>query len=119
MELIATSTTDLVRNVDLLALQKLQLEFATELATLRSRVDAVEASTDQLEQQHFSTTTKFNAEAVFAVANVFGQDSDKNNTVLQERAYLNICIRHPSGSAVAYGGNEHDRAASPSLLQLL
>lgn len=89
-ELIATSTTDLVRNVDLLALQKLQQEFATELATLRSRVDAVEASTAQLEQQQFSTTTKFNAEAVFAVANVFGQDSDKNNTVLQERAYLNF-----------------------------
>ncbi len=39
-ELIATSTAELVRNVDLLAVQKLQQEFATELATLRSPLNA-------------------------------------------------------------------------------
>lgn len=89
-ELIATSTAELVRNVDLLAVQKLQQEFATELATLRNRVDAVEATTSSLEQHQFSTTTKLSGEAVFAPVKVFGHDSDKNDTVLQERVFLNF-----------------------------
>ncbi|MDF5725388.1 MAG: iron uptake porin [Rhizonema sp. PD37] len=89
-ELIAIGTAELVRKQDLLAVQKLQKEFATELATLRNRVDAVEVSTSTLEQQQFSTTTKLVGEAVFAPVKVFGNDSDKNNTVLQERVFLSL-----------------------------
>jgi len=36
----------------------LQEEFAAELATLRGRVDALEATTAELEANQFSTTTK-------------------------------------------------------------
>ncbi|XGV99830.1 MAG: iron uptake porin [Leptolyngbya sp. BL-A-14] len=60
-ELIAAGTADLVKKEDLLAVQKLQEEFAAELATLRGRVGALEARTATLEKQQFSTTTKLNA----------------------------------------------------------
>ena len=59
-ELIAAGTTDLVKKEDLLVVQKLQEEFAAELATLRGRVGALEARTTTLEAQQFSTTTKLN-----------------------------------------------------------
>jgi hypothetical protein len=57
-ELIAAATADLVKKEDLATLQKLQEEFAAELATLRGRVDSLEARTTTLEKQQFSTTTK-------------------------------------------------------------
>lgn len=57
-ELIGAGTADLVKKEDLEALKKLQEEFAAELATLRGRVDALEARTSTLEKQQFSTTTK-------------------------------------------------------------
>ncbi|NJR48906.1 MAG: iron uptake porin [Leptolyngbyaceae cyanobacterium CSU_1_3] len=57
-ELIAAATADLVKKEDLATLQKLQEEFAAELATLRGRVDALETRTALLERQQFSTTTK-------------------------------------------------------------
>ncbi|NCJ05919.1 iron uptake porin [Synechococcales cyanobacterium C] len=50
---------------DLEALRALQEEFATELATLRGRVDSLEARTATLEAQQFSTTTKLVGEAIF------------------------------------------------------
>ena len=57
-ELIAAGTADLVKKEDLVSLQRLQEEFAAELAALRGRVDALEARTTTLEKQQFSTTTK-------------------------------------------------------------
>jgi hypothetical protein len=57
-ELIAAATADLVTKEDLAKLQRLQEEFAAELATLRGRVDALDARTATLETQQFSTTTK-------------------------------------------------------------
>jgi multidrug efflux pump subunit AcrA (membrane-fusion protein) len=71
-ELIAAGTADLVKKEDLLAVQKLQEEFAAELATLRGRVDALEARTATLEKQQFSTTTKLVGEAIFTIADTFG-----------------------------------------------
>lgn len=50
---------------DLDAVKALQEEFAAELATLRGRVDGLEARTATLEAQQFSTTTKLQANAVF------------------------------------------------------
>jgi hypothetical protein len=43
-ELIATATTQGVTREDLVTLQRLQEEFATELVTLRGRVDTLEAA---------------------------------------------------------------------------
>jgi Carbohydrate-selective porin, OprB family/S-layer homology domain len=88
-ELIATATADAVRREDLATLQRLQEEFATELAALRGRVDSVEAVTAELEANQFSTTTKLLGEVVAAVSDTFGDNVDaENNTVLQARARI-------------------------------
>lgn len=47
-ELIKSGTTNLATKDDLAKLQRLQEEFAAELATLRGRVDALEARTSEL-----------------------------------------------------------------------
>jgi Carbohydrate-selective porin, OprB family/S-layer homology domain len=90
-ELIATATADLVTKEDLATLQRLQEEFSAELATLRGRVDALEARTAELEANQFSTTTKLVGEAIFAVSDVFGDTAGQdNNTVLQNRVRLDL-----------------------------
>lgn len=90
-ELIATATADLVTKQDLATLQRLQEEFSAELATLRGRVDSLEARTAELEANQFSTTTKLVGEAVFAVSDVFGGNTgDNNNTVFQDRVRLDL-----------------------------
>ncbi|WP_239651315.1 iron uptake porin [Neosynechococcus sphagnicola] len=66
-ELLSATTSPLLTKEELLVLQKLQEEFAAELVTMRGRVDTLEARTTQLEAQQFSTTTKLNGEAIFAV----------------------------------------------------
>ncbi|MDZ8052852.1 MAG: iron uptake porin [Aulosira sp. ZfuVER01] len=88
-ELIATATADLVTKQDLATLQRLQEEFSAELATLRGRVDSLEARTAQLEAHQFSTTTKLVGEAIFAVTDNFGSN-DNNNTVFQDRVRLDL-----------------------------
>jgi hypothetical protein len=83
-ELIAAATADLVRKEDLLALQKLQEEFAAELATLRGQVDALEARTETLERQQFSTTTKLAGEVIFAISDVFGDSGARGSRVSED-----------------------------------
>ncbi|MBC6435206.1 hypothetical protein FM036_35980 [Nostoc sp. HG1] len=83
-ELIAASTADLVKKEDLATLQKLQEEFAAELATLRGRVDSLEARATTLEKQQFSTTTKLRGEAIFSFSGALG-DSKAIGSV-QQRA---------------------------------
>jgi hypothetical protein len=73
-ELIATATADLVTKEDLATLQRLQEEFSAELATLRGRVDTLEARTAELEANQFSTTTKLVGEVIFNVSDIFGSD---------------------------------------------
>nr|WP_233153986.1 iron uptake porin [Scytonema sp. HK-05] len=93
-ELIAAGTTDLVRQEDLATLQKLQQEFAPELATLRGRIDTLEARTATLEEQQFSTTTKLNAQIITAVSDTFGNrvggDRDRSQTYFADRGRLNF-----------------------------
>ena len=64
-EIISAGLADKVSQEDLATLQKLQEEFAAELATLRGRVDALDAKTAKLEAQQFSTTTKLSGLAFF------------------------------------------------------
>jgi len=90
-ELAAAATSDLVRKEDLDALQRLQEEFAVELATLRGRADVLEVRTATLEKQQFSTTTKLNGEAIFAVGSTIGEqisEFDSDRVVLQDRVRL-------------------------------
>jgi hypothetical protein len=71
-ELIAAATADFVKKEDLEVVKKLQEEFAAELAALRGRVESLEVRTATLEKQQFSTTTRLNGEAIFAIADTFG-----------------------------------------------
>jgi hypothetical protein len=92
-ELIATATTDLVTKEDLATLQKLQEEFGTELATLRGRVDSLEAATAELEANQFSTTTKLSGIVVAAVSDIFSGDTAnggeiEDNTIFTDRVRL-------------------------------
>ena len=88
-ELIAASTDPLATKEDLKALQKLQEEFAAELAELRGRVDALAARTSELEANQFSTTTKLQGEVVFNLADSFTDDDD-SETVFAHRVRLQL-----------------------------
>ncbi|MGL4504046.1 MAG: iron uptake porin [Planktothrix sp.] len=81
-ELIAASVANLVTREDLAVLQRLQEEFAAELATLRGRVYALEARTAELEANQFSTTTKLRGEVIFWGGDAVG-DRATNNVVGQ------------------------------------
>ncbi|MBD1932305.1 MULTISPECIES: iron uptake porin [Cyanophyceae] len=88
-KLIAASTADFVTKEDLSTLQRLIDEFGAELATLRTRVDNLEARTKFLEENQFSTTTKLVGEAIFAVTDSFGEGVD-DNTVFGDRVRLDF-----------------------------
>lgn len=70
-ELIATATAQGVTREDLATLQRLQTEFATELVTLRGRVDALEAATSLLEAKSFSTSTQLVGELITYLGDAF------------------------------------------------
>ena len=95
-ELIATATGDLVNKQDLATLQKLQEDFAAELAILRGRVDAVEAKTGELEANQFSTTTKLQGQVVAVASDVLsgntvnGAEITDKNTTLGVRARIEL-----------------------------
>ena len=81
---------------DLATIQKLQAEFSAELATLRGRVDTVEAKTAELEANQFSTTTKLQGQVVAVVSDVLsnkkvnGDDIPGKNTTLGSRARIEL-----------------------------
>jgi len=87
--LIQTSTADFVRKSDLETLQRLVSEFRTELTTLGARVDKLDGRVGFLEARQFSTTTKLQGEAVFAITDEFNQP-ETNNTVFQNRVRLRL-----------------------------
>ncbi|MEH1782299.1 MAG: iron uptake porin [Nostoc sp.] len=88
-ELIATATADLVSKQDLATLQRLQEEYAAELATLRGRVDGLEARTSELEAHQFSTTTKLVGEAIFSVSDAFGGNRASTSSAVPSTNKLN------------------------------
>lgn len=101
-EQIATATANLVTQEDLVTLQRLQTEFSGELATLRGRVDSLEARTAELEANQFSTTTKlvgqvilaanigsFSGSRIIAPTGEVIADEDPNATILY-RAAVNL-----------------------------
>jgi hypothetical protein len=73
-ELLSSGLADKVSKEDLAALQRLQEEFAVELATLKGRVDALETKTATLEAQQFSTTTKLSGQAIVALTGGFSNN---------------------------------------------
>ncbi|MCU0547400.1 MAG: iron uptake porin [Oscillatoriaceae cyanobacterium Prado104] len=86
-ELISGGRGNFATKEDLAALQRLQEEFAAELATLRGRVDALESRTAELEANQFSTTTKLNGEVIFALTGVGGGDDAEGNEADRATAF--------------------------------
>ena len=88
-EIISAGLADKVSKEDLASLQKLQEEFAIELATLKGRVDALDAKTVKLEAQQFSTTTKLTGESIFSLtAGQGGSNNAISNVTLGNRTRL-------------------------------
>ncbi|MDZ7962106.1 MAG: iron uptake porin [Aulosira sp. DedQUE10] len=109
-ELIATATADLVKKEDLATLQKLQEQFAAELATLRGRVDAVETRTAELEANQFSTTTKLNGEAIIAAIGATGgaPGTSDPNIMLVNRVRLNLTTSFTGKDLLITGLQAHN-----------
>ncbi|AUT03526.1 S-layer protein [Nostoc sp. CENA543] len=109
-ELIATATADLVKKEDLATLQKLQEQFAAELATLRGRVDALEGRTAQLEANQFSTTTKLNGEVIIAALAATGGASGRSdpNPILVNRVRLNLTTSFTGKDLLITGLQAHN-----------
>jgi hypothetical protein len=86
-ELITNSNR--INREDLEILQRLQVEFAKELSTIGGSIDTLEAQTASIEDNQFSTTTKLEGTAIFALSDVSGgEDGEDNNTVMQSRSRL-------------------------------
>jgi hypothetical protein len=93
-EIISAGLADKVSKEDLATLQKLQEEFAAELATLRGRVDALDAKVAKLEAQQFSTTTKLSGEAIMSVQGASGNNAagfpTNTNVFVSSRVRLDL-----------------------------
>ena len=92
-ECLNTVNLRFATKAELEQVKKLQEEFAAELAVLKGRVDALEARTDVLEDQQFSTTTKLQAEVV--MAGQFGDFTDNTFNSMLVPATL------PASSSIA------------------
>jgi hypothetical protein len=77
-ELIAAGKQEIATKEDLATLQKLQTEFAAELATVRGRVDGLEGKVATLEKQQFSTTTKLFGQVIFGLQGRSVNQADLN-----------------------------------------
>lgn len=66
--LIASTTANLMRQTDVEVIQRLQEDFAAELAPLSGRIDGLEVRTATLVQSQFSTTTKLSGQVVMAAS---------------------------------------------------
>jgi hypothetical protein len=75
---------------DLATVQRLQEEFAAELATLRGRVDALEAETAELRAQQFSTVAKLRGQVDANLVVPFESDFIEDTTTFNARARLNF-----------------------------
>jgi hypothetical protein len=113
-ELIAAATADMASKEDLATLQKLQEEFAAELATLRGRVDGVEAKVATLEKQQFSTTTKLSGEAIFSVGAAYGGSPTGRdaNWTFNDRVRLNLVTSFTGKDTLITGLQAYNFGAS-------
>ena len=95
-ELNAAKNAKLISQEDLSIIQRLQAEFAVELAALPERVKNLETGVDRLAAEQFSPTAKLTGEVIFAVSGVNGDckaDDDENvdeSIIFSDRVWLNF-----------------------------
>jgi hypothetical protein len=92
-ELIAAGLADKVSKEDLATLQRLQEEFAAELAALRGRVDAAEAEINDLKGKIFNPVTKLNAQVITAIlGSALTEDRVVRGRVVAEQNQANMTL---------------------------
>jgi hypothetical protein len=103
--LITSGTAGLATKQDLAAIQRLVDEFRPELTTLRTRIDRLEGRTAFLEDHQFSTTTRLNGEAIFAVIGATGgaPNTKDPNVILVDRVRLNLTTSFTGKDALITG----------------
>jgi hypothetical protein len=95
-EMNAAKNSELIDQEDLGIIQRLQSEFAVELAALPERVKNLETEVDRLAAEQFSPTAKLTGEVIFAVSGVNGDrkaDDDEKvdkSIILSDRVWLNF-----------------------------
>ncbi|MEA5463460.1 iron uptake porin [Leptothoe sp. PORK10 BA2] len=75
---------------DLDTIRRLQEEFAAELATIRGRVDTLEADVAELEANQFSTNTKLKGELVGQLVIPFEAPDGSDEVTFEYRSRLNF-----------------------------
>ena len=75
---------------DLDTIRRLQEEFAAELATIRGRVDTLEADVAELEANQFSTTTKLKGQLDSQLVIPFDGPDNADEVTFEYRARLNF-----------------------------
>lgn len=136
-EIIASGLADVATREDLETVQRLQEEFAAELAMLRGRVDVLEARTEELEANQFSTTTKLNGEVIFSIAAASGaypgaSDPDATPAILSytdgapgddaqfaffQRTRLNLTTSFTGSDLLITGLQSYNYLSDPSSIQ--
>ncbi|MBD2101844.1 iron uptake porin [Leptolyngbya sp. FACHB-261] len=121
--LLATGSSNPVNRADLETLQKLQENFASELATLRGQIDSLEARNTELAANQFSTTTVLGGEAIFGLSVAGGggpPGQGDSNTVLNYLSRLQFTTAFSNRDLLRIGlvaGNfSDDGFASPGSL---
>jgi hypothetical protein len=75
-QLIQANRTDSPSPEDLQKLQQLYRDFQPEMATLDRQIEALEAETNQLAEEQFSTTTKLFGQAIFGLQGRTANEAD-------------------------------------------
>ena len=78
-----------ITSQDLILLQRLQRDFASELNRLTTRVEELETKVTRIESQQFSPTTRFNGQVLFFITDSFDGD-DNSETTFGYRTRLNF-----------------------------
>ena len=100
-DLIAASET--IAPEDLQTIERLNQDFATELAAISGRLDSLESRVATLEDNQFSATTILNGEAIFAIADAFGGDPPGGCTIVE-----NLTDSDAANGANCLSGDEPD-----------
>ena len=78
-----------ISSSDLVLLERLQRDFAPELARLINKIEQLETQVTQIESQQFSPTTRFNGQVLFFLTDSFSGD-DNSETTFGYRTRLNF-----------------------------
>ncbi|WP_295619055.1 iron uptake porin [Chamaesiphon sp. GL140_3_metabinner_50] len=122
--LVAQKIDSPVTKEDLETIRRLQESYATELATLKTKVDKVEGKVATVEKQQFSITTKLSGEAVLTAAgasgaNPFVAGSGNANIAFTNRVRLNLTTSIPGGGTLITGLQSTNAGSSSSIQSTL